>query len=415
MRVEIIGINSSGDGFGFFNGKKVFVKKSAVGDVIEFAILKENKDFILGKILKIIAKSPSRIDNLLCPNYDECGGCNLLHLAEKNYYDYKETIIKNTLERAGYNYDKGIKIVKIGENSRRRVAFQVKNNRLGFFERNTNHLKEIANCPLVAKEINAIIDDLKQLIKKVNILEIAITAYSNGLEVLLTLKKDITLTENEILKDFAENNKNVILLSYRVGNDDYFLFYTKSTPILQLADGISIETSPNIFIQATDEGQKAITNVVMEGLKGCKNILDLYCGIGTYTFPLASYGKVHSVEGLQSMIDILNKNIKTNGLVGKITSECRNLVNSPLLKNELEKYDGIVINPPRNGAKAQCELIAKSRVKRVVMVSCNPQTFAVDVGELRAGGYKLLDVVGVDQFYRTQHLEVVGVFEKDFD
>ena len=82
------------------------------------------------------------------------------------------------------------------------------------------------------------------------------------------------------------------------------------------------------------------------------------------------------------------------------------------LLNELNNYDGVVINPPRNGAKSQCQIIAKSNIKIVVMVSCNPQTFSTDVKELLENGYSMKKVVGIDQFYRTQHLEIVGVLTK---
>ena len=140
--------------------------------------------------------------------------------------------------------------------------------------------------------------------------------------------------------------------------------------------------------------------------------MDLYCGIGTYSFPLSTYTKVHAVEGSDVMVNIMNQNIISNKLNNKITAECKNLVEAPLLLNELNNYDGVVINPPRNGAKSQCQIIAKSNIKIVVMVSCNPQTFSTDVKELLENGYSMKKVVGIDQFYRTQHLEIVGVLTK---
>ena len=248
--------------------------------------------------------------------------------------------------------------------------------------------------------------------KKVLINEILITDYENGVEIMLNLKNEPTLHENKILQEFIKNDQNIILLSYSINNGEPFLFFQKILPTLTFDNGAKIELASNIFLQATLDGQRAITNIVVKNLKSCKKVLDLYCGIGTYTFPLSTYTKVHSVEGSQRMIDILNKNIKNNKLFDKITTECRNLVNSPLLKNELNCYDGIVINPPRNGAKAQCEQIAKSNVKNVVMVSCNPQTFAIDANELRLAGYRLTTLTGIDQFYKTQHLELVGTFVK---
>ncbi len=172
-----------------------------------------------------------------------------------------------------------------------------------------------------------------------------------------------------------------------------------------------IELNSSIFLQATKEGQEFITNLVLEGLAGCKNVLDLYCGVGTYSFPLSYFSRVSSFEDNEDMIDIMQENIKKNGLKNKIKPYCRNLVNSPLLVNELNEYDGIVVNPPRNGAKIQCEFIARSNIKNIVMVSCNPQTLIFDLKELLKK-YKITKIVGIDQFYKTSHLEVVCFLER---
>ncbi len=404
MQVEIVGINTQGDGFGFLNNKKIFIAKTYAGDVVDFNIQKETKNYIIGKLNKILKASKDRVKSD-CPYFDKCGGCNFLCLSKGKYYEYKENILKNL----GFNLSN---LIKIGYNTRRRAIFKVKNNKLGFFEKDSNNLIEINNCILLEKNINLLIPKLQNLIKKILILEIAITNYENGLDILFTFKKELELNQNKILTDFAKENSNIISISYKIEDENPFLFFQKEKPILTFENKIKIELKSNIFLQATSEGQKAITQLVVDNLKDCKNVLDLYCGVGTYTFPLSSFTKIHSIEGDQDMINILNENIKANKLSNKITTERRNLVSSPLLKYELEKFDGLVINPPRNGAKSQCQNIANSNVKKIVMVSCNPQTFKADVEILLQGGYKLLSAVGIDQFFETQHLEVVGILKK---
>lgn len=411
MQVRIDKINSQGNGVGIHNGKKVFVEKTAVGDVVETEIIKENKDFIVAEVKNIIAKSNDRTIPK-CPFYDKCGGCNLLHLSEQAYYDFKINIALEAAKHAGFNPD-NITLIKVGDGTRRRASFKVINGKIGFFEKNSNRIVEINSCLLLTKEINNILPKIQELIKKITtITEFSITSYKNGLEILFTLNKAISMQENNILGEFIEKNDSLIVLSYRINAEESFLLLQKSPPELTFLNGITIKLMPNIFLQATEKGQNSITEIVVSNLKNDKNILDLYCGIGTYTFPLSNNSKVHSIEGNQTMVDILNQNAKSNGLAHRITAECRNLVARPLLAEELNKYDGIVINPPRNGAKAQCEFIAKSHVKHVVMVSCNPQTFSIDAAELKNGGYRLKSFFAVDQFFRTQHLEVVGVFEK---
>ncbi|HSQ98184.1 MAG TPA: methyltransferase [Rickettsiales bacterium] len=403
MRIEIVGINTEGDGFGFLNNKKVFISKTYTGDVVDFNIQRETKDYIFGKLLSIVKPSKDRVESK-CPYFDKCGGCCFLGLSEDKYYEYKKNILKNL----GFDLSD---FIKVGLNSRRRSVFKVKNNKLGFFEKDTNNLVEIDNCILLERSINNIISKLKDLIKKIPVSEISVTNYENGLDVLFTLNKELDLNQNKILTDFAKN-EGVISVSYKMDNSSPFLFLQKEKPTLTFDNGIKIELKSNIFLQATREGQKAITEIVVDTLKNCKNVLDLYCGIGTYTFPLSSFTKVHAIEGSQDMIDILNQNIKINKLSNKISTECKNLVQSPLLHWELNKFDGIVINPPRNGAKSQCQNIVKSNIKKVIMVSCNPQTFKIDSGILLEGGYDLLNVIAIDQFFENQHLETVGIFEK---
>ncbi|MDD2840166.1 MAG: methyltransferase [Rickettsiales bacterium] len=404
MQIEIVGINTQGDGFGFLNGKKVFIAKTYTGDVVDFYIQRETKDYIIGKLNEIIKSSKDRIKSD-CPYFKDCGGCDFMCLSKNKYYEYKENILK----KLGFNLSN---FVKIGLNSRRRAVFRVKDNKIGFFEKDTNNLVEIGNCILLEQNINVLISKFKDLIKKILILEISITNYENGLDILFTLKKEPDLNQNKILIDFAKNNENIISISYKINYKTPFLFFQKEQPTLTFENGIKIELKSNIFLQATSEGQKAITRYVVDSLKNCKNVLDLYCGVGTYTFPLSSCTKIHAIEGNQDMIDILNSNIKVNKLSNKITTECRNLVNRPLMKYELDKFDGLVINPPRNGAKSQCQNLVNSNIKKIIIVSCNPQTFKSDAEILLQVGYMLVNMIGIDQFYQTQHLEVVGVFEK---
>lgn len=414
MKIEIVGINNYGNGYGLYNNKKVLVYKTCIGDIIEYEIIRENKEHIFAKIKKILKSSKNRIDyKKVCPIYDFCGGCNLLHLEENIYYNFKKTIISNILQKLSNINVKDFEIIKIGFNSRRRATLQVKNNKIGFFEKNTKELVEINNCPLIKYEINNIIYDLKNIINKIHsITEISIVSYENGLGLLFTLNNELNINDNNILLNFVKNNKNIITLSYSIKGGEPYLFIQNKLPELTFNNGIKINLPINTFLQATVEGQNEITNIVIDNLKNCKKVLDLYCGIGTYSFPLSSYTKIHAVEGSELMIQTIQQNIKNNKLNNKISTECRNLVNSPLLLDELNKYDGIVINPPRNGAGIQCELIAKSNIKIIVMVSCNPETFASDAKKILLNNYKMIKIVGIDQFYKTSHLEIVSVFKK---
>lgn len=410
MHLEIVGLNLQGDGYGFLDNKKVIIPKTAKGDVVEFKVIKDNKDSISGEITKIIKKSTDRINNVPCSVFDSCGGCDLLHLKENIYYDFKKNIVENAVQKSGFNQVE-IDFKRIEFNARRRVTFKVKDNRIGFFQKNSNTLIEINSCPLIVNEVNDMLPELRKLAGRILINEISITSYENGIEIILNLKKELTNNQVAILKDFIEKNP-VIILSCRFNEEEPSLFMQKTKPTLTISSKIKLELEPNIFLQATSEGQAEITKIVLNELKDRKSVLDLYSGVGSYTFPLAEYTNVHSVEGSEKMVNIIRQNVKNNNLNGKITTEVRNLVARPFIKDELNKYDGVVINPPRNGSKAQSEYLAKSNIKKIVMVSCNPQAFIIDANILRIGDYKLEKAIGIDQFYRTKHLEVVGYFTK---
>jgi 23S rRNA (uracil1939-C5)-methyltransferase len=366
--MEIIALNNLGIGYGIQNHKKKFVEKSAVGDVYENNVL--------------IKKSQDRQD-VLCPYYNRCGGCNLLHLNEKSYYDFKYKLCKTD------------NIMKMSHNLRRKVKFQVKNKSVGFFENKSHNFVKIENCLLLRREINNLIPELNFNSKAVEV-----NIYDNGIGIYLIENKESI----ENLQKFLDNNKEIIIVAYQ--NKDGTFFLQKQKPVIDLY-GEKIEVKENIFLQATEEGQKIITKIIIDNLKNCKNVVDLYCGIGTYTFPLSNHTKIHSVEGNEEMVRILKNNIKNN-----ITAEIRDLVKQPFLKNDLNKFDGLIINPPRNGAQKQCQYISNSNIKKIVMVSCNPYTFWQDVEVLKQN-YKLENIMGIDQFFGTNHLEVVGVLSKN--
>jgi len=136
-------------------------------------------------------------------------------------------------------------------------------------------------------------------------------------------------------------------------------------------------------------------------------VLDLFAGLGTFTFALAEGGRVHAVEGDERTVAALAAAARSRP---GITVERRDLARNPLMPEALAGYAAAVFNPPRAGASRQAEALAASTIATVVAVSCNPATFARDAARLISGGFRLLRVVPVDQFVWTPHLELAAVF-----
>jgi len=167
--------------------------------------------------------------------------------------------------------------------------------------------------------------------------------------------------------------------------------------------GNEIAMPPEYFLQPTSFGQEEITKFILANIKGAKRIVDLFSGAGTYSFPAAEKAKVHAVEESTEMVEAIKAK-------GKVTAEKRDLDKLPLTVKELSNYDLAIINPPRTGAFAQSKNLAKSSLKKIIMVSCNPFTFSRDAKLFKEAGFSLLNVKAIDQFLWTEHLEIVATF-----
>lgn len=169
---------------------------------------------------------------------------------------------------------------------------------------------------------------------------------------------------------------------------------------------------PGSFIQAVKKAQDLITELITNEIAGRNSALDLFCGIGTYSFPISQHCKVTAMEIDEKMVTTLQKTVQKNQLGNKITASARNLMAAPVSEKELEKFDVVVMNPPRVGAHNQCKKIAASKINKLIMVSCNPATFSRDAEVLKNGGFKLTEAIPIDQFIWSPHLEIFAVFER---
>jgi 23S rRNA (uracil1939-C5)-methyltransferase len=175
---------------------------------------------------------------------------------------------------------------------------------------------------------------------------------------------------------------------------------------------VSVAPPPGAFLQAATEADALLAHHVTAGIGKAKRVLDLFCGLGTLSLALARRARVTAVDSDAALLAALRK--ASNGAQGlkPIESLRRDLFRDPLSPKELEKTDAIVLDPPRAGAAAQCQSIARSKVRRVVMVSCNPATLARDLRALVDAGYAIESVVPIDQFLYTHHLEAVAVLTR---
>jgi 23S rRNA (uracil1939-C5)-methyltransferase len=350
-----------------------------------------------------------------CEYFSKCGGCDFLDLSEENYRLVKKNILGSNFVEANW--------IWVGANSRRKIILQIgAKNQLGFFAKKSKEIVEIESCFVSESKISELILPLKNFLKKQeqNIFtKVAITLFDNGLDLVLSGKKELNFLQTQKLFAFAkEQNLNI---SYLCKNQDMPIFWPHKNQIFY--DNFKIELDSDIFIQSTKSGLKAIFEIIKNFIEekisndpkfsSKLTVADIYAGFGAYSFGISHLvKKIIAFEGDEKMVALINKNAATNNLGNKILAEKKDLFLNPIRAKELKNFDLIIINPPRNGAAPQILEITKSAIKNLIYVSCNPQTFAHDAKILVDSGFKIKNLFALDQFYSTKHLELIAVFEK---
>ncbi len=175
---------------------------------------------------------------------------------------------------------------------------------------------------------------------------------------------------------------------------------------------VPVEIPPGAFLQAVETAEEAMVGLVTAHLSGARKVADLFSGSGTFALRLAAGSQVHAVESDQPALAALDRAFRFASGLKQVTTERRDLYRRPLTWKDLAAFDGLVFDPPRAGAEAQVKEIARSEVRRVAAVSCNPATLTRDLRILLDGGYRLESVTPIDQFLWSPHVEAVALLEK---
>jgi 23S rRNA (uracil1939-C5)-methyltransferase len=241
--------------------------------------------------------------------------------------------------------------------------------------------------------------------------ELQITASARGID-LEIIGAPPTLADREALAAFAQA-EDLGRISWSSDAT------TESEPIVQrraptaVFGEVQVELPPGAFLQATEVAEAGIRHAVGRAIGDAGRIADLFAGCGTFSLPLAAAGRTaHAIERDPVMLAALETAARRAGLAARITTERRDLQRAPLAGTELDRFDALVVDPPRAGARTQAEALAASQLARLAMVSCNPATFARDARILIDGGYECLWVQPIDAFLWSSRLELVGAFTR---
>jgi 23S rRNA (uracil1939-C5)-methyltransferase len=412
--IQIKELGSSGDGIFEENGKNHYVPFTLEGEKAVVGKTQNKKKPNHYEIIEIKEKSKDRVE-AFCQYFGECGGCSVQHLKIEKYKEWKTDILKTALEQNHLNSFelKPIEIVEYG--MRRRVSISYENYKghieLGFCKKSSRRIVEIDNCPLLNNKLNEILPALRILLEKVTTPRdgghLMITDSATGLDISFCPKRKPDL-HPEILEIFAQfaHDNNIAQIT-RAGKENII---TIIDPEIKFADSY-VKFPSNAFLQPSQKGEEIMLNIAFKAIEEADfkspKILDLCCGLGTFSLPLTKYGKVTAADvfgpSIRNLKELNHKNLE---VVEK------DLFRDPYLSGELNSFNIIVIDPPRCGAIEQIEEIAKSNSKLVIYISCHPGSFARDAKILVDSGYKLKEVTPVDQFFATSHLEVAAIFTK---
>ncbi len=304
-----------------------------------------------------------------CPFFGVCGGCKF-DFAAPDYRDKKLALVRELpLTGDAIWSDAGM---------RRRADFAFAGGVFGFYAAHSKDIIPVRTCPNLVHEINEILPHLATL-PWGGAGACLVTACDNGIDIAITSNVPYFTPEFRA----AASHMPAIRITW----NGHTVKQT-ATPVVNFA-GRAVEYPSGAFLQPTVPSADALRDMVTAAAHGAHRVADLFCGLGNFTFALNADG-----------FDIVG------------TGTHRDLFTHPLTVGMLNTYDCVVMDPPRAGAYAQCREIVKSNVGRVIYVSCNPATFARDARVLTGGGYKMRQLVPVDQFVGSTHWELFSVFEK---
>ena len=399
----VTAMGAKGDGVARRDGRAVHIPYVLPGETIIATVDGER-----GELNDVITPSPDRIAPL-CPWFGTCGGCALQHWAAEPYTQWKRGLLGQALLQQGVEATIKPMITAYGS-GRRRVVFHARKKEgkieAGFMARRTHQLIAIDHCPILVPALQAspaLATQIATIIDTDKPLDIHLTATNSGIDCDI---RGLGAPSDRQRRRLVENFSSFHLARLSVHGA---LVAMRNEPHLRIGRA-DIALPSGAFLQATEAAEHHLTQIALDWIGPAKKIADLFCGIGPFSIRLAEKASVDAFDSDSKAIDAL-KAVRAEGLK-PIKATVRDLFRVPLVPTELNTFDAVLLDPPRAGAKAQMEQLAKSAVPRIIAVACDVQSFARDAHILCSAGYQCEQIVPVDQFAYSAHLEMIGLFTK---
>lgn len=403
IELDIVRLGAQGDGIAETgNGPRY----------VPFALPGEHVRLAANGMSEVVSLASSDRAAPVCRHFGTCGGCVAQHMSDRLYADWKRSIVVDTFRHHGLQSEIA-PLQRLALGSRRRAVLTARHETagsvaLGYHRRKSTELIDVEECPILEPAIVARLGALKSIAAAMPSREIRFT-------VLLThTGLDVALNHNagrlgpDAIAGLAKIAGAHQIARITVNGE---ALVEHAAPTLSFG-GVDVVPPPGIFVQAAEAAELEISRLVVDAVGRSKRVADLFCGVGTFTLPLARLSRVLAVDGDKAAIAALNAAARRAQGLKPIETKLRDLFREPLSARELKDFDAIVFDPPRAGAKAQAERLAQSLVPLVVAVSCDPGTLARDLRVLVDGGYSIEAVTPIDQFLFSAHVEVVAALRR---
>ncbi len=414
-------------------GKVVFVDFALPGERVEYVPVMRRKGQLFGSTTKVIEPSEYRIEPK-CEVFGECGGCVLQHLDADKQIEYKQQQLAENFKKIGnvspLNWFEPMTSQHWGYRRRARLGAKFVPKKggmiVGFRERNSSFIQPISKCEVLLPEVSALLPDLRETLEKTScndkIPQVEISVADNATVMIVRHLEMFFQNDLDLLTDFAKRNNVQLFLQPGNLKSVHPLYPEKPEPLFyQFSEfDIRVEFLPTDFIQVNAGINDALVSKAIDllDIKSTDTVLDLFCGVGNFTLPLArKANRVVGVEGDQALVNRAIHNKELNQL------DTVDFYFGDLFKEDMtaeshgewlqQRFDKVLLDPPRSGAAEMARRMPDLNPSKIVYVSCGPATLARDAGVLvNEHGYTMTHAGVIDMFPHTAHVESIAVFEK---
>lgn len=417
-------------------GKVIFVEGALPGERVTYASYRKKRRFELAEVVDVLHESASRAIPR-CRFFGTCGGCSMQHLDIRAQVAVKQRVLEDNFRHLGKlrpeTVFRPLYGLSWGYRHRARLAvhhFPGEGVRIGFHERKTRQIADISSCEVLPPHVSALLMPLRRLVGSLSIharlpqIELAVGAGVTALS--LRVLEPLTQADETLLRDFADLHGVQFWLQPE-GPQTVVPFYPAGTGLAYTLPefGIRMAFKPSDFTQVNYQMNRALVSRALRLLAPTHGdrVLDLFCGLGNFTLPLARLAReVVGIEGSSALTGRAIENAAANGVQANTSFMCRNLFEiSAQDLRALGPFTKYLIDPPREGALAVAQALADMAHSRgtpppgrVVYVSCNPATLARDAELLvHQAGYRLKGAGVINMFPHTSHVESIALFTRD--